>query len=203
VLNVVRSIAAFVRSIVSFDSPYDRYLAGDFTALSPAAERGLELFFSEELECFHCHGGFNFTDSSTHANSTVDQVGFHNTGLYNLNASGAYPEDNTGLFDMTGQVRDMGRFKAPSLRNISLTAPYMHDGSIATLDAVIDHYARGGRLIADGSNAGDGRLSPFKSEFVDGFDLSKSERADLIEFLASLTDNSVLTNERWTDPFER
>ena len=203
VLNAVRSIAAFVRSIVSFDSPYDRYLAGDLTALSPAAERGLELFFSEELECFHCHGGFNFTDSSTHANSTVDQVGFHNTGLYNLNASGAYPEDNTGLFDMTGQVRDMGRFKAPSLRNISLTAPYMHDGSIATLDAVIDHYARGGRLIADGSNAGDGRLSPFKSEFVDGFDLSESERADLIEFLSSLTDNSVLTNERWADPFER
>ena len=203
VLNAVRSIAAFVRSIVSFDSPYDRYLAGDLTALSPAAERGVELFFSEELECFHCHGGFNFTDSSTHANSNVDQVGFHNTGLYNLNASGAYPEDNTGLFDMTGQVRDMGRFKAPSLRNISLTAPYMHDGSIATLDAVIDHYARGGRLIADGNNAGDGRLSPFKSEFVDGFELSESERADLIEFLSSLTDNSVLTNERWTDPFER
>ena len=203
VLNAVRSIAAFVRSIVSFDSPYDRFLARDLTALSPAAERGLELFFSEELECFHCHGGFNFTDSSTHANSNVDRVGFHNTGLYNLNASGAYPEDNTGLFDMTGQVRDMGRFKAPSLRNISLTAPYMHDGSIATLDAVIDHYARGGRLIADGSNAGDGRLSPFKSEFVDGFELSESERADLIEFLSSLTDNSVLTNERWTDPFER
>jgi cytochrome c peroxidase len=203
VLNAVRSIAAFVRSIVSFDSPYDRYLAGDLTALSPAAERGVELFFSEELECFHCHGGFNFTDSSTHANSSVDQVGFHNTGLYNLNASGAYPEDNTGLFDMTGQVRDMGRFKAPSLRNISLTAPYMHDGSIATLDAVIDHYARGGRLIADGNDAGDGRLSPFKSEFVDGFELSESERADLIEFLSSLTDNSVLTEERWADPFER
>lgn len=202
-LNAVRSIAAFVRSIVSYDSPYDRYLEGDLAALSPAAERGLELFFSEELECFHCHGGFNFTDSTTHANSDIDQVGFHNTGLYNLNASGNYPEDNTGLFDMTGQVRDMGRFRAPSLRNISLTAPYMHDGSIATLDAVIDHYARGGRLITEGSNAGDGRLSPFKSEFVDGFELSGAERADLIEFLSSLTDNSVVTNERWADPFER
>ena len=202
-LNAVLSIAAFVRSIVSYDSPYDRYLEGDLAALSPAAERGLELFFSEELECFHCHGGFNFTDSTTHANSNIDQVGFHNTGLYNLNASGDYPEDNTGLFDMTGQVRDMGRFRAPSLRNISLTAPYMHDGSIATLDAVIDHYARGGRLIAEGSNAGDGRLSPFKSEFVDGFELSDAERADLIEFLSSLTDNSVVTNERWADPFER
>jgi len=182
-LNAVRSIAAFVRSIVSYDSPYDRYLEGDLTALSPAAERGMELFFSEELECFHCHGGFNFTDSTTHANSNVDQVGFHNTGLYNLNTSGAYPDDNTGLFDMTGKVRDMGRFKAPSLRNISLTAPYMHDGSIATLDVVIEHYARGGRLIEEGDNAGDGRLSPFKSEFVDGFELSDAERTDLIEFL--------------------
>lgn len=201
ILNAVRSIAAFVRSIVSYDSPYDHYIAGDATALSPAAERGMELFFSENLECFHCHGGFNFTDSTTHANSTVEQVGFHNNGLYNRNESGAYPDDNTGLFDMTGQVRDMGRFKAPSLRNISLTAPYMHDGSIGTLEEVIDHYARGGRLIEDGVNAGDGRLSPFKSEFVDGFEISDAERADLIEFLLSLTDKTVVTNERWADPF--
>lgn len=201
ILNAVRSIAAFVRSIVSYDSPYDHYMAGDAEALSPAAERGLELFFSENLECFHCHGGFNFTDSTTHANSTVDQVGFHNNGLYNRNESGAYPDDNTGLFDMTGQVRDMGRFKAPSLRNISLTAPYMHDGSIATLDDVIDHYARGGRLIEDGINAGDGRLSPFKSEFIDGFEISDTERADLLEFLLSLTDKTVVNDERWADPF--
>lgn len=201
ILNAVRSIAAFVRSMVSYDSPYDHYMAGDAEALSPAAERGMELFFSENLECFHCHGGFNFTDSTTHANATVDQVGFHNNGLYNRNESGAYPDDNTGLFDMTGQVRDMGRFKAPSLRNISLTAPYMHDGSIATLDDVIDHYARGGRLIEDGINAGDGRLSPFKSEFVDGFEISDAERADLIEFLLSLTDETIVTDDRWADPF--
>ncbi len=95
----------------------------------------------------------------------------------------------------------MGRFKAPSLRNILLTAPYMHDGSLATIEDVIDHYARGGRLIEDGEHAGDGRLSPFKSEFVDGFELSDSERSDLIEFLSTLTDKSILTNERWADPF--
>ena len=202
-LNAVRSIAAFIRSIVSFDSPYDHYVAGEAAALSPAAERGLDLFFSEKFECFHCHGGFNFTDSSTHANSNIDQVGFHNNGLYNLDASGAYPADNTGLYDMTGQVRDMGRFKAPSLRNIVLTAPYMHDGSIATIEEVVDHYARGGRLIEDGDNTGDGRLSPFKSEFVGGFEMTDSERADLIEFLSSLTDQSVITDERWSDPFAR
>ncbi len=202
-LNAVRSIAAFVRSIVSFESPYDRYLAGDTEALSQAAVQGMELFFSERLECFHCHGGFNFTDSTTHENTAVEQVGFHNNGLYNLDGSGAYPADNTGLFDMTGIARDMGRFKAPSLRNVSLTAPYMHDGSIATLDEVLLHYARGGRLTGEGPHAGDGRLSPYKSEFVTGFDLSGEDRAHLIEFLHALTDLSVTTNERWKDPFAR
>ncbi len=201
-LNAVRSIAAFVRSIVSYNAPYDRYLAGDTTALSSSATSGMELFFSERLECFHCHGGFNFTDNTTHANTDVAQVGFHNNGLYNIDDSGAYPLDNTGLFDMTGIRRDMGRFKAPSLRNISLTAPYMHDGSIETLEGVLDHYARGGRLIEGGQYAGDGRLSPFKSEFIGGFELSDTERDDLLEFLSSLTDETVLTNERWANPFD-
>jgi cytochrome c peroxidase len=200
VLNAVRSLAAFVRSIVSYDSAYDRYLAGDTEALSPAAERGMDLFFSERLECFHCHGGFNFTDSTTHANSSVDRVGFHNNGLYNLNESGAYPEDNTGLYDMTGEARDMGRFKAPSLRNIAVTAPYMHDGSIATLQEVIEHYQRGGRLIEEGDNRGDGRLSPFRSQFVSGFELEEDEAEELLAFLLSLSDESALTNERWSNP---
>ncbi len=202
VLNAVRATAAFVRSIISFDSPYDRYLAGDAAALSESAERGMDLFFSERLECFHCHGGFNFTDSTTHASATVESVGFHNNGLYNLDHSGAYPSDNTGLYDMSGDIRDMGRFKAPSLRNVTLTAPYMHDGSMRTLKEVIDHYARGGRLIESGPQAGDGRLSPYKSEFVVGFELSEQERADLLAFLAALADESVLTNPRWANPFE-
>lgn len=201
VLNAVRAIAAFVRSIVSFNSPYDRYVAGDTTALSPAAERGMELFFSERLECFHCHGGFNFTDSTTHENARVERVGFHNTGLYNLDTNGAYPADNTGLYDMTGERRDMGRFRAPTLRNIALTAPYMHDGSIATLDEVIAHYARGGRLIADGPTRGDGRLSPFKSEFVRGFELSDTERDELLAFLHALTDTRVAQDPTLADPY--
>ena len=200
-VNVVRAIAAFVRTINSFDSPYDRYLAGDESALSPAAVRGMELFFSERLECFHCHGGFNFTDSTTHSSSRVERVGYHNTGLYNIDGNGAYPEANTGLYDMTGERRDMGRFKAPSLRNVAVTAPYMHDGSVATLDEVIDNYARGGRRIEDGEHAGDGRLNPFKSEFVTGFELSGSERADLLAFLHALTDETVLTDPRYSDPF--
>ncbi len=200
-LNAVRAIAAFVRTITGFDSPYDRYLAGRTDAISDSAARGMDLFFSERLECFHCHGGFNFTDSTTHINSRIERVGYHNTGLYNLDGNGAYPSDNTGLFDMTGERRDMGRFKAPTLRNIAVTAPYMHDGSIGTLDEAVRHYERGGRIIESGPHAGDGRLSPFKSEFVTGFELSDEERADLIAFLESLTDESILADPALADPF--
>ncbi|HWM28919.1 MAG TPA: di-heme enzyme, partial [Woeseiaceae bacterium] len=201
ILNVVRATAGFVRSIVSFDSPYDRYLRGDEDALQAGPIRGMELFFSERLECFHCHGGFNFTDSSTHADTLVQSVGFHNNGLYNIGGSGLYPPDNTGLYDLTGERRDIGRFKAPSLRNIAVTAPYMHDGSIVSLSGVIEHYERGGRLLPDGPYAGDGSRSPYRSEFVKGFDLTGQEKADLISFLESLTDESVLKDPRFADPF--
>ena len=199
-LNALRALASFVRSIVSFDSPWDRYQRGDDSALSPAALRGAELFFSERLECFHCHGGFNFTDSSTHASVVVESVGFHNNGLYNLGGLGDYPPDNTGLYDLTGQRRDMGRFRAPTLRNIAVTAPYMHDGSIATLEGVLAHYARGGRLVEEGPYAGDGRHSPFRSPFVQGFDLSPGETGDVLAFLEALTDESLLSDPRFADP---
>ncbi len=200
VISAVRAITAFVRTIVSYDAPYDRYLQGDENALDSSAIRGMDLFFSERLECFHCHGGFNFTDSTTHANAVVDRVGYHNTGLYNIDGNGSYPLDNTGLYDMTGVRRDMGKFKAPSLRNIEVTAPYMHDGGIATLLDVIAHYERGGRLTASGEYVGDGRQNPFKSQFVRGFELNADERSDLVAFLLALTDQSVLNNEDLSDP---
>ena len=201
VLNAVRAIASFVRSIVSFDSAYDRYLAGDPSAMDESAVRGMTLFFSEKTECFHCHGGFNFTDSSTHTSSRIESVGFHNNGLYNIGDNGGYPPGNTGLHDMTGKRRDMGRFKAPTLRNISLTAPYMHDGSIESLDAVLDHYQQGGRQIREGPYSGDGSRNPYKSVFVRAFELEETERADLLAFLDALTDRSVLTNPRFSNPF--
>ncbi len=201
IINMVRAISAFTRSIVSFRSPYDAWLAGDATAISGSAQRGEALFFSERLECFHCHGGFNFTDSTTHENARVDRFGYHNTGLYNLGNTGAYPADNPGLIDITGNRRDMGKFRAPTLRNIAVTAPYMHDGSIATLEEVIEHYARGGRLIEAGPNAGDGNVNPFKSEFVRGFELSDAEKKDLLAFLESLTDEAALGDARWSNPW--
>ena len=200
--NVVRAIASFERTMISGDSAFARYTyQGDDEAMSESARRGLELFFSERLECFHCHGGFNFTDGVTHSGTIEPEVGFHNTGLYNIDGRGGYPEPNRGLYEHTGDRRDMGLFRAPTLRNIEVTAPYMHDGSIATLDEVLDHYAAGGRTIEDGPNAGVGSESPLKNLFIHGFELSEQERADVLALLRSLTDETFLNDPRFADPF--
>lgn len=200
--NIVRALAAFQRTIISARSPYDRYrYEGDVDALSDAAIRGEALFFSERLECHHCHGNFNLNDSVMHERNRVGEIAFHNTGLYNVDGKGAYPADNTGIEEHTGRPEDMGRFKAPTLRNIAVTAPYMHDGSVATLDAVIDHYAAGGRTVRNGPNAGAGHQNPLKSSFVPGFTLTPGERADLLAFLRSLTDEPFLNDARFANPW--
>jgi cytochrome c peroxidase len=118
-----------------------------------------------------------------------------------VGGTGAYPAPNTGVASLTQKREDMGRFRVPSLRNVALTAPYMHDGSAESLDAVIDHYAAGGRTIASGPNAGVGSVSPYKSDFIVGFDISDEERADLIAFLESLTDETFVTNPALSDPW--
>jgi cytochrome c peroxidase len=137
----------------------------------------------------------------SHEGTTIEEVMFHNTGLYNIGGTGAYPPDNTGIYEFTRIPTDMGRFRAPTLRNIALTAPYMHDGSIATLSEVLDHYAAGGRTIPTGPYAGVGSESPYKSELVAGFTLSAEERADVLAFLETLTDEDLLRDERWSDPW--
>lgn len=115
----------------------------------------------------------------------------------------SYPVPNTGLHRHTGRAEDVGVFKVPTLRNIAVTAPYMHDGSIATLDEVIDHYAAGGRTIVSGPYAGNGSENPGKASNLDGFSITEAEKRDLIEFLKSLTDESFLTDPRFSDPWER
>lgn len=200
--HVVQALASFQRTLLSGSSPFDRWLYGsDPDALSASAKRGYELFNSERLECFHCHVGFNLTDHVTFADDPFYSAPFHNTGLYNIDGKGAYPEPNTGVYDVTRDKADMGRFKAPTLRNIALTAPYMHDGSIATLGEVLDHYAAGGRTIASGANAGNGSASPRKSVLIAGFELSASERADVLAFLESLTDEQFVTDPRFSNPW--
>jgi cytochrome c peroxidase len=132
-----------------------------------------------------------------------DEITFHNTGLYNIDGRGGYPEGNEGLYNFTGERSDVGRFKVPTLRNVAVTAPYMHDGSIATLEEVIDHYAAGGRTIEEGENAGVGSLNPNKSEFVTGFEIDERGKHDLIAFLHSLTDEALLTDPRLSDPWQQ
>ncbi|MEO1634341.1 MAG: MbnH family di-heme enzyme [Cyanobacteria bacterium J06631_9] len=201
VRNISRAIAAFERTIVSFNSPYDSYrYGGDSTAISESAKRGEALFTSERMECFHCHSGLNFSDSARHERSGFVEIAFHNTGLYNIDGKGAYPPNNTGVEEITLEASDVGRFRAPTLRNIAVTAPYMHDGSIDTLSEAIDHYAAGGRTITEGPNAGIGSENPLKSSFIKGFEISESERQDLIAFLESLTDEQFLTNSALSDP---
>ncbi|MGQ9908707.1 MAG: MbnH family di-heme enzyme [Candidatus Flexifilum sp.] len=201
--NIVQALASFTRTLISGDSAFDRYLRGERDALSESAQRGMELFFSEGLECHHCHTGFNLTLSTISVNSSFIERPFFNTGLYNLDGRGAYPVDNTGVHEITNNPADMGRFRPPTLRNIALTAPYMHDGSIATLEDVIRFYMNGGRVIESGPYAGDGRANPYKSGLVAGFSLTEQEIADLVAFLESLTDETFISDPRLSDPFQQ
>ncbi len=202
VQNVVAAVACFERSIISARSPYDRYhYGGDDHAVSASAKRGETLFFSQPLSCFRCHGGFNFSDATASANNVGREVEFHNTGLYNLPGLLSYPAPNVGIYEYTKIAGDVGKFKAPTLRNIAVTAPYMHDGSTATLEGVLDHYAAGGRRIDSGPHAGDGHDNPNKDRLIGGFRLSAQDRADLIAFLESLTDKVVLHDPRYSNPW--
>ncbi len=198
--NVVKAIASFQRTLLSGNSRYDRYLRGQIV-LSASEERGRQLFFGEKAECFHCHGSFNFNDQIVHAGSRVVETPFHNTGLYNIDGNGGFPEPNRGVIELTGRADDMGKFRAPSLRNVELTAPYMHDGSIATLEEVLDFYAAGGRVIASGPHAGDGRLNPYKSDLISLIQLDAGERADLVAFLKTLTDHEFIQDACFSNPF--
>ncbi len=207
--SITKALAAFQRNLTSFGSRVDRWVDGDETALTESEQRGLALFFGgtnaagvdDAFECFHCHGGFLYSQSSDDAFQVFDQKFFMNNGLYNLDEQGSYPPGNEGIFDMTGDPADKGKFKPPSLRNIAVTAPYMHDGSLETLDDVIDHYARGGTLTETGPNAGDGFDNPNKSSFLNGFEITEQEREDLKAFLNALTDDDFLNNPAFSDPF--
>lgn len=200
--DAVAALAAFERSLLSFDSPFDRYAYGhDESALSSEAKWGFELFNSEKFECYHCHSGINFTSAFRSRDTPSLPRDYQNTGLYNVRGLGMYPSDSPGLVAMTGEASDQGKFRVPTLRNVAKTAPYMHDGSIATLPEVLAHYAAGGRVIKDGPNAGDGRANPFKSPFVLGFEPTVEEEQALLAFLESLTDEAFLVDQRFSDPW--
>ncbi len=156
--HVGRAIATFERTVLSGNAPFDRFVNGDKTALNASQQRGFNLFF-KTLACDSCHLGFNFTDGS-----------FENVGI-GMDKS----KPDLGRFAVTGKDSDKGSFKVPSLREIEHTGPYMHDGSVKTLEAVVEHYDRG---AIKNSNL-DVRMKPLK--------MSKRDKADLVSFLKALS----------------
>jgi cytochrome c peroxidase len=201
--NVVKALAAFERTIISARSPYDRYyFGGDSGAISDSAQRGQALFFdATSAGCFRCHGGFNFSDATVYEGGRYAPIAFHNTGLYYISGTFRYPWPNLGLYGQTRKLSDVGKFKTPSLRNIELTAPYMHDGSAATLEDVLDHYASGGRTIATGPYAGRGHDNPDRDARITGFNMTQQNRQDLLAFLRSLTDIELIHDSRFSNPW--
>jgi cytochrome c peroxidase len=152
--NIAKAIASFERTVLSGNAPYDKFKAGDTSALSAAAQRGMKVF-SGKGHCSACHSGPNFTDDA-----------FHNVGV---GMKAAKPD--LGRFEVTKVVGDKGAFKTPTLREVARHAPYMHDGSIKTLEEVVDHYDRGGVS------------NPQLDEEIFPLKLSSAEKSDLLTFL--------------------
>ncbi|MBK8485911.1 MAG: cytochrome-c peroxidase [Saprospiraceae bacterium] len=161
---ITRAIACFERTLLSGNSLYDYYLQGDTQALNGSAINGLKLFNSPELKCNQCHNGINFTNYS-----------FSNNGLYENYL-------DQGRMRLTGKEEDRSLFKVPSLRNIEVTFPYMHDGSISNLEDLIDHYASGGKNNQQ------------KNPLITGFYITPQQKKDLVMFLKSLTDQQFINN---------
>ena len=162
--NIAKAIAAYERTLLTFNSPFDRNRVGDKTALTPEQKQGLMLFFSTRAGCSSCHVAPLFTDNAWH-NLGVPQVG-------------TKAVDN-GRGDVTHNQGDVGAFKTPTLRNVERTAPYMHDGAFTTLDQVVAFYVAGGGPTPD------------KSPLIKPLDLSVTEQQALVAFLRSLTDRTV------------
>jgi cytochrome c peroxidase len=176
--HLIQAIAAYERTLISGRSPFDRYLFDDDReAISPAAKRGMALFYSPRTGCGECHSGLNFSGASRHAGAREVTAVYANTGV-------AVAGGDRGLATTTMRRADAGRFRVPTLRNVALTAPYMHDGSLPTLDAVIAHYEEVGQR----PRTRDSRLDPRLRRFT----LSGAERDDLRAFLESLTDREFI-----------
>lgn len=157
--GIAKAIAAFERSLISTNSPFDRFIAGDKTALLESAQRGLDLF-QGKARCVLCHNGPNFTDNKFH------HIGVPQTGPL---------KEDVGRYAVTKREADRHAFKTPSLRSVALTAPYKHTGGFKTLDEVVDFYNSGGKAV------------PGKDAFMSALNLTDQEKKDLVEFMNSLT----------------
>jgi cytochrome c peroxidase len=156
--HVAKAIATFERTVLSGNSPYDKFKAGDKKALSESQQRGMGIFFSNNARCDSCHDGAAFTTNQ-----------FANIGI---GMDKPYPD--LGRYNVTKREEDRGAFKTPGLREIARTGPYMHDGSLKTLEEVVEHYDKGGIK------------TPWLHQGIRPLKLSKQDKADLVEFLRAL-----------------
>ncbi len=200
--NLQAAIVAYEILIVAGDTPYDRYLLGDESALGGDALAGRALFYSERLGCGGCHGGlfFNLPADAT-GEPLADTPEYVNIGMYNIDGRGGLPPEETGLYALTGDPADMGRFRVPSLRGVAETGPWGHDGSFHALGDILDAYARGGRLLVGGPWPGDGAQSPYKDPRITGFALSETEKEQMLAFLSALTDAGANARPYLQTPF--
>jgi cytochrome c peroxidase len=184
--NVIKAIATFERTLISGRSAFDRYVFDDDrAALSPQAQRGMALFFSKRVGCATCHFGVNFSGAIQRAGRALSKPVFANTDVTDRDVNAPDLLADGGLGELTHRQQDLGKFRVPTLRNVALMAPYMHDGSIATLAAVIDHYAQGGRQLGRGRNVA---IRPVT--------LSDAEKQELIAFLSGLTDEEFVERSK-------
>ena len=167
--HVVMAIAQFERTLISNNSKFDKYSRGE-EVFTKSELNGFAIFNSEKGDCFHCHGTSLFTDNL-----------FHNNGL------DVEPFLDLGLGKITENTSDNGKFKTPTLRNIEVSAPYMHDGRFATLEKVIEHYDSGGHFSST--------VDPLMKKLGVGLNLTNQEKSDLIAFLKTLTDYDYITAE--------
>ncbi len=217
--NIRFALASFQRIMISGNSPFDQYTyRNNPSALTASQIRGLRIFNGEVAECFHCHGGFNFTDTSFHSGSTFEEVFYHNNGTHDKAYYDALPIDKQGLKEVTLVESDQGKFRAPSLRNVELTFPYMHDGSIMCDNNTNPNHATGIAAGATNRTCARNALTKVVEQYMAGgvgspkhpsvdttlirpFSLTTQEKTDLVEFLLSLTDTEFLSNPALSSPF--
>lgn len=206
--NIRFSLSSFIRSIISGNSAFDRYQNGDTKALTPSQIRGKDLFFSNTTNCSKCHSGFNFSDSTTATSNIQKYANYHDNAHRSTSDYLKLKETETGLYELTKNPNDIGKFRTPSLRNIARTYPYMHDGFFDcdsqwkgsngkysrecaenALGKIIDHYSSGGFSNSNKDN-----------KLIRKFGLTSEEKGDLIQFLFSLTDEEMIQNPSFSNP---
>jgi cytochrome c peroxidase len=175
--HVSKALSQFMRTLISYNSRLDKRLRYELN-LTPQEMNGFSIFMTERGDCFHCHNidaGRLLTDNQ-----------FHNNGLDSVFT-------DPGLAGVTGNTSDMGKFLTPTLRNIALTAPYMHDGRFATLEEVVEHYNSGGKPSAT--------VDPLMKHVGTGLNLSVQDKADLVSFLKTFTDSTFINEPAFKNPF--